>query len=220
MVPGEEHPHHSAAPPRDFQRGRRHKVQGDDRLFRLETEPSYLNEDQLDHGSVQVDLFASRLTTQCRHYFSWQPDPYAKPTDAFLQDWSQVRGYANPCTMESGGESSGTCPVPASPSGAGGPSLEDAILVSSVTINTSSMPPSDQPGSRGHSSPNPATQLAVWNISGRDTESRSFRRTQLRSGSGSGSSLGEPGPTGLTTHCSQGGITGVVNGTKIPFRVL
>ena len=44
----------------------------------------------------QVDLFATRLTTQCSRYFSWQPDPYAQATDTFIQDWSQVRGTLEP----------------------------------------------------------------------------------------------------------------------------
>ena len=36
-------------------------------------------------GPLETDLFASRLTTQCPHYFSWWPNPYATATDAFLQ---------------------------------------------------------------------------------------------------------------------------------------
>lgn len=43
-------------------------------------------------GPLEVDLFASRLTTQCQ---AWHPDPYAVATNAFLQDWSHLRGYAN-----------------------------------------------------------------------------------------------------------------------------
>lgn len=38
------------------------------------------------YGPLEVDLFASRLTNQCRHYFSWRPDPFAEATDAFLQN--------------------------------------------------------------------------------------------------------------------------------------
>ena len=45
---------------------------------------------------IQVDLFASRLTHQCQVYYSWWPDPLAAATDAFLQDWSGIKGYANP----------------------------------------------------------------------------------------------------------------------------
>ena len=47
-------------------------------------------------GPIEVDMFASRLTAQCPAYFSWRPDPYTVATDAFLQDWSQIKGYANP----------------------------------------------------------------------------------------------------------------------------
>ena len=47
-------------------------------------------------GPIEVDMFASRLTTQCPVYYSWRPDPYAAATDAFVQNWSQIRGYANP----------------------------------------------------------------------------------------------------------------------------
>ena len=47
-------------------------------------------------GPLEIDLFASRLTRQCPAYYSWRPDPYAAATDAFLQDWSDKRGFANP----------------------------------------------------------------------------------------------------------------------------
>jgi len=45
---------------------------------------------------LEVDLFASRLTHQLPQLFSWRPDPLAEAVDAFQQDWSKVRGYANP----------------------------------------------------------------------------------------------------------------------------
>ena len=43
-------------------------------------------------------MFASRLTTQLKSFFSWRPDPEAEALDAFNQDWSTLRGrgYANP----------------------------------------------------------------------------------------------------------------------------
>ncbi len=47
-------------------------------------------------GPMEVDLFASRLTTQCPVFFSWRPDPYAAATDAFLQVWTGLKAYANP----------------------------------------------------------------------------------------------------------------------------
>jgi len=47
-------------------------------------------------GPLEVDLFASRLTKQLPRFYSWRADPEAAATDAFMQDWSQHRGYANP----------------------------------------------------------------------------------------------------------------------------
>ena len=45
-------------------------------------------------GPIEVDLFASRLSTQCQRFFSWWP--FAEATDAFLQSWSHLKGFANP----------------------------------------------------------------------------------------------------------------------------
>ena len=47
-------------------------------------------------GPLEVDLFASRLSSQLSRFFSWRPDPLAETTDAFLQDWRHLRAYANP----------------------------------------------------------------------------------------------------------------------------
>ena len=47
-------------------------------------------------GPMGTDLFASCLTVQCPAFFSWWPDLYAVATDAFRQDWSQIKEYANP----------------------------------------------------------------------------------------------------------------------------
>ncbi len=49
-------------------------------------------------GPLEVDLFASRLTTQLNRFFSWRPDPAAEAWNAFSQDWSKLQGmgHANP----------------------------------------------------------------------------------------------------------------------------
>ena len=47
-------------------------------------------------GPLEVDLFATRLTNQLPRFYSWRADPEAVATNAFLQDWSQFRGFANP----------------------------------------------------------------------------------------------------------------------------
>ena len=47
-------------------------------------------------GPLQVDLFDTRFSTCLPRFFSWRPDPEAEATDALLQDWSGIIGYANP----------------------------------------------------------------------------------------------------------------------------
>ena len=47
-------------------------------------------------GSLEVDLFASHLTSQLARFYSCRPDPEAEATDTFMQDWSACRGFANP----------------------------------------------------------------------------------------------------------------------------
>ena len=60
--------------------------------------PRIFNKIQLKWGPLVVDMFASRLTTQLKRFFSWRPDPEAEALDTFNQDWNnlQGRGYANP----------------------------------------------------------------------------------------------------------------------------
>ena len=47
-------------------------------------------------GPLEVDLFASRLTKQLPRFYCWRPDPEAEATDAFIQNWAPIRGFANP----------------------------------------------------------------------------------------------------------------------------
>uniref|UniRef100_A0A1X7VHA5 Uncharacterized protein n=1 Tax=Amphimedon queenslandica TaxID=400682 RepID=A0A1X7VHA5_AMPQE len=44
---------------------------------------------------LEINLFATRLSHQLSRFYSWRPDPLAEATDAFLQDWGPVKGYAN-----------------------------------------------------------------------------------------------------------------------------
>ncbi|KAK4321821.1 hypothetical protein Pmani_007448 [Petrolisthes manimaculis] len=44
----------------------------------------------------KIDLFASRINTQLPSYVSWKPDPYAKYTNAFTIDWSNLNSYVFP----------------------------------------------------------------------------------------------------------------------------
>lgn len=43
-----------------------------------------------------IDLFASRLTTQLQQFVSWRPDPEAFHTDSMTLDWGPLKGYAFP----------------------------------------------------------------------------------------------------------------------------
>ena len=81
-------------------------------------------------GSLEVDLFASRLSNQLPRYFSWRPDPLAEATDAFSQQWQQFRGYAYPDR-----QSSLSSEGPTDSGDPGGPSMEGPTLVSSPTGN-------------------------------------------------------------------------------------
>ena len=69
------------------------RVQVHDGQDKLEASPQEINQ---KWGPLEVDLLASRLSTQLPHYFSWKPDPLAEATDAFTQQWEKFRGYANP----------------------------------------------------------------------------------------------------------------------------
>ena len=59
-------------------------------------DPTVFKQIQAQMGPCEVDLFAFRLTKQLPGFYSWRPDPEAEGVDAFNQDWSQVRGFANP----------------------------------------------------------------------------------------------------------------------------
>ena len=45
---------------------------------------------------LEVDVFASRLTSQLPIFYSWTQTPLARATDALIQDWTAINGFANP----------------------------------------------------------------------------------------------------------------------------
>ena len=168
-------------------------------------------------GPIEVDLFASRLTAQCPVYFSWRPDPYAAATDDFLQDWSQIWGYANPPWSLIGQVLSQV-------------QVQQAYIILVAPVwKTQPWYPLLLGMLRAYpylirhhqimlnrDSESLSPQLAVWPISGRDTESMNFQRKLHPSCS----NPGELRQIGLTTHSSGSGIAGVIHGVQIPFRVL
>ena len=166
-------------------------------------------------GPVEVDLFASRLTAQCPAYFSWRPDPYAVATDAFLQDWSQIKGYANPPWSLIGRVLSKVqmeraeivLVAPVWKTQPWYPLLLQMLIVVPRLISHDQVMLYRDPEDL-------VPQLAVWHISGRDTETRSFRRKLPHSCS----NYGALRPISLTTHSLASGIAGVVQEVQIPFQ--
>lgn len=53
---------------------------------------------ELEHlyGMFDIDLFASRINTQCELFFAWKNDPNAIGIDALLQRWNYANMYAFP----------------------------------------------------------------------------------------------------------------------------
>ena len=162
---------------------------------------------------LEVDLFTSRLTHQCQRYFSWRPDPFAEATDAFLQSWSGMTGFAN-------------LPWNLIPKVLAKTQTEEAhiVLIAPVwkaqpwyphllamLVDLPYLLP-QQVGMTAQLEP----QLAVWNISGRDSEASNFLH-RLRNSSSSHGGLRQ---TSLTTHSLGDGIAGVLDGVQIPFQVL
>ena len=52
--------------------------------------PRIFNKIQRKWGPLEVDTFASRLTTQLKRFFSWRPDPEAEALDAFNENWGNL----------------------------------------------------------------------------------------------------------------------------------
>ena len=63
VVPGKEYPHHSTTPPRVTEHDYRCGVLNYDRQDRLEAEPTIFHKISQLWGPLEVDLFASRLST-------------------------------------------------------------------------------------------------------------------------------------------------------------
>ena len=168
---------------------------------------------RIDHlfGPIEVDLFASRLKAQCPVYFSWRPDPYATATDAFLQDWSQGISFANPSwgligRLLSQAQAQNARLVLLAPVWKSQPWYP---VLLGMLVDYPRLLPRD---SQVMVNPDPSIltpQLAVWRISGIDTEAISFRSTP-----------GEQRLTSLTTHSLGNGIAGVISKVLITFQDL
>ena len=181
--------------------------------------PRLLQEINQKWGPLEVDLLASRLSTQLPRYFSWKPDPLAEATDAFTQQWEKFRGYANPPWCLVGIVLSQIQRQQA-----------QVILVAPVWKGQSWYPVLlemlyDYPQQLPHtlnlfqwtSNVNHMDllpQLAVWPVSGKNSDLEVFQR-QLRNSSLHPGGAKHPEPM---THTSKNGWAGVLNGDRIPFQ--
>ena len=60
--------------------------------------PKVIHKIQQKWGPPEVDMLASRLTTQLKRFFSWRPDPEAEALDAFRTG----AAYGEVATVNSG----------------------------------------------------------------------------------------------------------------------
>ena len=165
-----------------------------------------------------MDLFASRFTTQLQVYFSWRPGPYATATDAFLQDWYFGKGYANPpwspiTRVLSQAQFQQVQLMLTAPVWKSQP-WYPAVL--KMLISNPRLILEDYLKGTDHEKEILMPQLAIWHISGIDTEARTFCKSLPLSCSNHGGQK----PTSFTTHPLGGGLAGVIEGVQIPFRAL
>ncbi|XP_065890962.1 uncharacterized protein [Dysidea avara] len=181
--------------------------------------PKLFQEINQKWGPLQVDLFASRLSTQLSRYFSWRPDPLAEATNAFSQRWETFKGFANPpwCLVGrvlSQVQQQQAQVILVAPVWKGQPwypvLLEMLYDYPQQLPRTLSLFQQTSDASRMDLVP----QLAVWPISGRSLEVETFQK-QLKN---SYSLPGEAKHLKPMTHTLRNGWAGVLNGVSIPFQ--
>ena len=47
-----------------------------------------------EFGELTIDLFATRINSKCRRYYSYSPEPEAAGTDAFLCNWNTENSFS------------------------------------------------------------------------------------------------------------------------------
>ena len=167
---------------------------------------------------LEIDLFASRLTFQLPRFFSWRPDPLAEATDAFLQDWRDVKGYANPPWNLIGRvlakieeqEAEVILIAPIWPSQPWYPRLLRLLVSTPLRIDP------QEEAMEAELLPELTPPLAVWPISGNTTRVKDFQeKLQISS-----CRLGGRNPHNLMTRSVRDGSAGVLNGSLILFQDL
>ena len=134
----------------------------------------------------EIDLFATRLTNQLKHFVNWRPDPHAVTTDAFSIDWSQLKGYAFPpfnliprTLMKVINDNANLVLVaPVWQTQHWWPLLLQLTVKQPVLLPVSPALLEDPSNPRAIHPMHPRLQLAVWTISNNSAQQQPFR-TQL-----------------------------------------
>ena len=181
--------------------------------------PEIFSKIQTMLGPLDIDLFASRLTAHLPRFYSWRPDPQAEGTDALLQDWKDLRAYANPPWNLIGRVLTKTqkempekvvLVAPVWPTQTWYPVLLDLLMDfprrlpqrEDILLETAE---AELPAVIPH--------LAVWVISGKSFRQKAFQM-ELQS---SCWPHGGQNPQNHTIACFKSGLAGVRNGIQIPF---
>ena len=183
--------------------------------------PTLFQRIQRRFPNLEIDLFASRLSSQLPRFFSWRPDPLAEATDAFLQDWRGLRAYANPPWNLTGRVLSKVeeqamdlvLIAPVWPSQPWYPKLLSLLVSNPLRINHQEMVMTEV---WGGNLPEITPPLAVWPISGNNMQTREFQERLLNSSS----HRGEKNQLSHTIPFARGGSAGALNGISIPFQDL
>lgn len=184
--------------------------------------PEIFSRIQLVLGPVDIDLFATRLTSQLTRFFSWRPDPLAEATDALLQDWRDLTAYANPpwnllgrvlVKIQEEMPEKIILIAPIWPAQPWYPTLLDLLVDFPREI-----PQGEDTllGTAEAEVPPLVPSLAAWPISGRDSKRKAFQKELLTSSW----HRGGQNPQNPMTPCSKNGLAGVRSGVQIPFLAL
>ena len=175
-------------------------------------------------GPCSVDLFADRTNAQLNKYYSWKEDPHAQASDAMLQTWKNIMGYAFPpfcmilpCLAKVREEKCQVVIVtPTWQTQHWYPLLLQMSIDFPVLIPMNTRTLTAPQGEVHPLIANDTLHLAGWKVSG-DTMLQKVFQTKLKNFS---CMHGDQAQNLLTTVPGRNGIAGVWNGQLIPFQPL
>ena len=170
---------------------------------------------------MQVDLFATRFTRQLHRFYSWRPDPEAEATDALVQSWSNIKGYAHPpwCLISrvllkvQSDRATIVLITPLWHTQAWFPALLELIVDYPILLPQEQQIIAPSPNCVGPVQET-VPQLVAWKVSGKDSELEKFQTELLTSSS----VHGERKPTRIIIQHGDHGKVGVPHEVFVPFR--